>query len=44
MILPEFCQLNMDLARFDMDLAHYETTTTQIAIYVAFFMGDGIGY
>ena len=37
MILPEFWYLNMDLA-------HYETTTTHIAIYIAFFMGDGIGY
>jgi hypothetical protein len=43
MILPEFWYLNMDMACFDMDLAHYETTTTHIAIYIAFFIGDGIG-
>ena len=44
MILPEFWYLNMDMACFDMDLAHYETTTTHIAIYIVFFMGDAIGY
>ena len=43
MILPEIWYLNMDMACFDMDLAHYETTTTHIAIYIAFFIGDGIG-
>ena len=32
-----------DMACFDMDFAHYETTTTHISIYIAFFIGDGIG-
>ena len=29
----------MDLARFNMDLAHYEITTTHTAIYIVFLWG-----
>jgi hypothetical protein len=27
----------MDIARFDVDIAHFETTTTYTAIFIGFF-------